>query len=278
MHDGRIGDLVTLNQTAAGEVALRRGELLRLRLVNACAARMLVLEFAGHRPRLIARDGHPCTPQELETHLELGPGMRADLLLRCDAAEARLPLLDHRNAAHPVELLSLVYAGAVATAAPGGETAALPANPLTPLDPAGALPLEILLAGGMMHGMGGGHAPAEGGAFWTINGQSMPHSPGTLHTAGSPPLLSLQLGRTYRLSVRNDSERWHPLHLHGMALLVLSENGQPAAGERWADTLLLAPRGSAEALFVADNPGLWMLHCHILQHQESGMAAVVAVA
>jgi FtsP/CotA-like multicopper oxidase with cupredoxin domain len=278
-HDGRIGPLVTLNDAAAGEVAVRQGELLRLRLVNACAARVLVLQFAGHRPRLIARDGQPCTPHEPEGGLvQLGPGMRADLLLRCDAAEARLPLLDHRNPAHPAELLALVYAGSVATAASGDEAASLPANPLTALDPGGAVPLEILLAGGMMHGMDDGHGMTGGAALWTINGQSMLHAQGQAHAAGTPPLFSLQLGRTYRLSVRNDSDRWHPLHLHGMAMRVLSENGRTVTGERWADTLLLEPQGSAEALFVADNPGLWMLHCHILQHQESGMAAVVAIA
>jgi FtsP/CotA-like multicopper oxidase with cupredoxin domain len=105
----------------------------------------------------------------------------------------------------------------------------------------------------------------------------MAHAPGASHS-GEAPLFSLALGRSYRMVVRNDSDWWHPLHLHGVAMLVVAENGVPAFGERWADTLLLAPRGTAEALFVADNPGLWMLHCHILQHQESGMAAVVAIA
>ena len=277
MHDGRVGELVTLNETAAGTVAVRRNELLRLRLVNACAARVLALEFAGHRPWIVAHDGQPTTPQQPPAgQILLGPGMRADLLLRCDAAADSLPVVDHRNPAHPVELLRLAYDGNVESVAAVGAPEPLPANPTRLPDASGAETLQVVLAGGMMQGMGGGH-DMQGGAIWTINGQSMVHSPGASHL-GEAPLFSLALGRSYRLVVRNESDRWHPLHLHGIAMLVVAENGQAAAGKRWADTLLLAPKGSAEALFVADNPGLWMLHCHILQHQESGMAAVVAIA
>ena len=43
-------------------------------------------------------------------------------------------------------------------------------------------------------------------------------------------------------------------------------------------TVLLPPRARAEVAFVADNPGNWMLHCHVLEHQASGMMAVVRVA
>jgi FtsP/CotA-like multicopper oxidase with cupredoxin domain len=45
-----------------------------------------------------------------------------------------------------------------------------------------------------------------------------------------------------------------------------------------ADTLLLLPGELAEVAFVADNPGDWMFHCHIIEHQESGMMGFVRVA
>jgi FtsP/CotA-like multicopper oxidase with cupredoxin domain len=45
-----------------------------------------------------------------------------------------------------------------------------------------------------------------------------------------------------------------------------------------ADTVLLDPDSRAEIAFVADNPGDWMLHCHVLEHQATGMMAVVRVA
>ncbi|HEX4885257.1 MAG TPA: multicopper oxidase domain-containing protein, partial [Casimicrobiaceae bacterium] len=45
-----------------------------------------------------------------------------------------------------------------------------------------------------------------------------------------------------------------------------------------ADTTLLPPRSRAEIAFVADNPGDWMLHCHVLEHQASGMMGTIRVA
>ena len=46
----------------------------------------------------------------------------------------------------------------------------------------------------------------------------------------------------------------------------------------WADTVLLGPKDRIEIAFVADNPGDWMLHCHIIEHQETGMMAYYRVA
>jgi FtsP/CotA-like multicopper oxidase with cupredoxin domain len=45
----------------------------------------------------------------------------------------------------------------------------------------------------------------------------------------------------------------------------------------WRDTVLMAPREKAEATFVADNPGDWMLHCHVLAHQAGGMMGTIRV-
>jgi len=57
-----------------------------------------------------------------------------------------------------------------------------------------------------------------------------------------------------------------------VAFRALSEPQQP-----WRDTALVAPGARAEFAFVADNPGDWMIHCHILEHQEAGMMAVMRI-
>lgn len=54
-------------------------------------------------------------------------------------------------------------------------------------------------------------------------------------------------------------------------------NGAAPLRDTWRDTLLMAPRSRATVAMVADNPGRWMLHCHIPEHQEAGMMAVVNV-
>jgi FtsP/CotA-like multicopper oxidase with cupredoxin domain len=69
----------------------------------------------------------------------------------------------------------------------------------------------------------------------------------------------------------NQTSWHHPIHLHGHVFRVLAK-------DHWADSVLLDPDSRAEIAFVADNPGDWMLHCHVLEHQASGMMALVRVA
>jgi FtsP/CotA-like multicopper oxidase with cupredoxin domain len=59
---------------------------------------------------------------------------------------------------------------------------------------------------------------------------------------------------------------------------VIRRNGRPTPHREWQDTVLTAPRETVEVAFVADNPGDWMIHCHILDHQAGGMSAVLRVA
>ncbi|MEX0752836.1 MAG: multicopper oxidase domain-containing protein [Xanthobacteraceae bacterium] len=56
-----------------------------------------------------------------------------------------------------------------------------------------------------------------------------------------------------------------------------AERRAPAPYREWLDTVLLDPRARAEIAFVADNPGDWMFHCHILEHQAGGMLGTIRV-
>jgi FtsP/CotA-like multicopper oxidase with cupredoxin domain len=79
------------------------------------------------------------------------------------------------------------------------------------------------------------------------------------------------------LALNNDTAWPHPMHLHGHAFRVISRNGRPTRHREWRDTILLGARERAEIAFAADNPGDWMFHCHILEHQEGGMMGVIRV-
>ena len=76
----------------------------------------------------------------------------------------------------------------------------------------------------------------------------------------------------------NETSWHHPIHLHGHVFRVVSVNGKQTLPRQWADTVLLDPDSRAVIAFVAENPGDWMLHCHVLEHQASGMMAVVHVS
>ena len=112
-----------------------------------------------------------------------------------------------------------------------------------------------------------------GRAVWAINGTSMT---GDGH-AGMPPLRVLEQGRSYVVTMRNETAWWHPMHLHGFSFRVLKRNGAAVPHSQWADTVLLAPRDTVELAFVADNPGDWMLHCHVTDHQTAGLMTVLRV-
>jgi len=123
----------------------------------------------------------------------------------------------------------------------------------------------------MMGGMG---MMGMGGAAWAINGMSMTGD----GQPGMPPLLEFQRGRTYVLALKNETAWWHPMHLHGHSFRVLSRNGAAIDDAIWGDTVLVEPRQTVEVAFVADNPGDWMLHCHVIDHQVAGMMTVLRVA
>ena len=91
-------------------------------------------------------------------------------------------------------------------------------------------------------------------------------------------MLELKQGRSYVLQLANKTAWWHPIHLHGHTFRVLTRDGAATRFREWRDTVLFPPRERVEIGFVADNPGAWMIHCHVLDHQNGGMMAVVEVA
>jgi FtsP/CotA-like multicopper oxidase with cupredoxin domain len=69
----------------------------------------------------------------------------------------------------------------------------------------------------------------------------------------------------------------HPIHLHGQRFLVLAQNEVPTGNLVWKDTALVPAGGTLDLLVEFSNPGDWMLHCHIAEHLEAGMHAMVTV-
>jgi FtsP/CotA-like multicopper oxidase with cupredoxin domain len=277
---GRVGNTVTLNGAITDEVPVRAGERVRLRLVNSSLARIMALRFEGHRPVVVAIDGQPCDPHEPDGgRVLLGPAMRIDLVIDMQGeAGRRYQVIDDFYDGLSYWLTKLVYEDKLPVRARSLEQPlSLPRNPLPEPDLIAAERHELRLQGGMMGGamvgMGGMRGMSHG-ASWAINGMSMT---GDGH-AGMHPLLTLQLGRSYVLTIRNDTAWWHPMHLHGLSFRVLGRNGLAVPHRQWADTVLAPPKESVEIAFVADNPGDWMLHCHVTDHQVSGMMTVLRVA
>jgi FtsP/CotA-like multicopper oxidase with cupredoxin domain len=69
----------------------------------------------------------------------------------------------------------------------------------------------------------------------------------------------------------------HPIHLHGQRMLVVSRDGVRTPNLVWKDTAIIPVGSTVDLLIDASNPGAWMLHCHIAEHLESDMMAVLRV-
>ena len=68
----------------------------------------------------------------------------------------------------------------------------------------------------------------------------------------------------------------HPLHLHGLAFRPMNSNKQ-VIRPHVSDTYLILPDEKVQLALVADNPGDWVFHCHIIEHQKTGMTSYVRV-
>jgi FtsP/CotA-like multicopper oxidase with cupredoxin domain len=276
---GRVGNAVTINGALATVEPVQAGERIRLRLVNSALARIMALRFEGHRPVIIAIDGQPCDPHEPDSdRILLGPAMRIDVVLDMIGEPGhRFRIIDDFYDDLAYTLVQLAY-----SEKPSERTAArgaiqpLPPNPIAKPDLTSAERHELALQGGMMSGgnMMGGMMGGMGGAIWSINGMSMTGD----GQADMQPLFTLKRNRTHLLTLRNETAWWHPMHLHGHSFLVVSRNGTPNPRREWSDTVLVPPKQTVDVAFVADNPGNWMLHCHVMDHQMMGLMTVIWVA
>ena len=297
-HAGRLGNTVTINGKVPDRWRVRAGERVRLRLVNAANARIFALDFTDHEPVIVALDGQPIAPHVPDGGLvTLGPAMRADVVLDMRARPgSRASVIDRFDDRRAYRLVDLSYADEPLRASTLDWPLDLPANPLPEPDTATAERHEIAFEGGMMgammadrmgrgagersegqsgrRGMMGGRSMTgmmHSGEVWTINGVAAEG-----HVM--EPMLTLKKGRTHVLAMTNVTAFHHPIHLHGHSFRVVSRDGRPTRHREWQDTVLMAPTERVEIAFVADNPGDWMFHCHVMEHQAAGMMGVVRVA
>jgi FtsP/CotA-like multicopper oxidase with cupredoxin domain len=237
----------------------------------------------GAEAAIIAVDGFSVGPLPLSSW-RMGMGMRIDLAIRLDRP-GRARLVDY-FAAEPVTLATFTATGH-APRATAFDPPALPAHglPEPDLDAAETLRFTFSASGAsaivsdpIVLPDGRVFDPADtlcltSRTFWAINRRSWAAE----GSAGLPqPLAELKLGRSYVVELVNTTPHAHPIHLHGFGAKVLDASRQARPVHR-ADTVLLGTKERIRLAVVADNPGDWMVHCHIVEHQETGMMGIVRV-
>ncbi len=112
-----------------------------------------------------------------------------------------------------------------------------------------------------------GFVKGRPGVWWAINGKLYPNV----------PMFVVAEGELVGMRVTNSTSEVHPMHLHGHSVLVTARNGVAATGSPWwTDSFDVQPGESYEIVFRAGNPGIWMDHCHNLDHARDGMVAHLA--
>jgi FtsP/CotA-like multicopper oxidase with cupredoxin domain len=287
-HAGRFGNLITVNGQYKPDIDVQPGERLRLRLINAAGARILSFDFRGLSGWWIARDGQPIEPTPLGGNsVYVPPGGRADVVLDIPAKSARDQVLDVIDATYRNQrnkLASFNVSGKQIRATPLAAPLRMVANPLAEPALDGAEVKVVRFEGGAMGGLrsatlNGQEMPlrqlAGKGVVWATNGKIWSSLE---EIARRDKLYDLEKGKSYVFRLQNRTAFPHPIHLHGHTFQVIANNGRKMKRPVWRDTVLVFPDEQVDIAFVADNPGDWLLHCHVLGHATAGMIAAVRVA
>ena len=255
---GRQGNVLLVNgQRAPLALRVAAGSRERWRFVNAANGRYFNLRIPGARLLVIGSDGGLLAqPYETETLL-VTPGERYDVLVAFDGRPGDAAALEtvHYDRGHdlpdpgPQELLRIAYGAAGAAPAPlpdaWGEAPRLPITDSTVVRP-------FVLAEYEQPGLP---------VLFTINGEQWPDS--------KP--VHVMRGDIEIWEVRNDAPMDHPFHLHGMFFQVLPQSGGAPTLDGWKDTVNVPQKSTIRFAVQYDPPGMWMFHCHILEHAELGM-------
>jgi multicopper oxidase len=229
------------------------GTRLRLRIINAGGDTAFRLALAGHRMTVTHTDGFPVQPVEVDALL-IGMGERYDVLVTlADGLFPLVALAEGKNAT----ALALIRTGTGSAPKPDVRARELDGRVATYADltPADSVRLadrkpdrtiRFELTGGMHR------------YNWAINGKAF-----------RPDLIEpIRSGERVQVAYVNTTEMWHPMHLHGHTFALTG------TGVR-KDTAIVLPKQTLSTVFDADNPGIWMLHCHNIYHAEAGMMTLL---
>ncbi|WP_405816497.1 multicopper oxidase family protein [Streptomyces sp. NBC_01390] len=262
---GDAGDVRYPHHLINGRVATdpdvytgKPGDKVRLRIINAGGDTAYRVALGGHKLTITHTDGFPVQHEEVDALL-VGMGERYDVLVTLgDGVFPLVALAEGKNAnglalvrtgsggkpsatVRPEELNGMIMAASQLRATDGVRLKSARTD----------ITHQIRLTGGM------------GKYNWAING-----TPFDMRNPEASPIV-VEEGRRVRLDFFNDTDMWHPMHLHGHTYQ-LGDSGPRK------DTAIVLPKKRLSVFFDADNPGQWMLHCHNAYHGEAGMMANVA--
>lgn len=276
---GTSGTVRSVNGEKTAVFKVPSSANVRLRFYNVDSTRISEIGFENAEAAIIAVDGNGLDPLPLVSW-RMGPAMRIDILLRTAPAGGSVRLVDF-FAKEPVVLAEFHSEG------PPKRSGAFEATPLkvmpfpkVDVNTAQVIPLVFsatatgeALAEFAKSDIEIGSLCLTKRTFWAINKQAWSSVD---HKDLGPPLAVLKSGQSYIFDLQNTTPHSHPIHIHGHTFEVMSSSMRHLPPHR-ADTILLRPNERVQAGIVGGQPGKWMFHCHIIDHQETGMMGYIEV-
>lgn len=263
---GTPGRVMTINGEMHPTYDVPAGGAIRVRLLNVDNTLVYDVTSTDSDAQIIAIDGNPIAqPRTLGNHL-IAPGMRLDLGVIAPSKAGGTVTFKHKNK-------PLVTLRAVTSKLKDRRLPTLPLNPIPAPDLENAETIRFAFEWNAnitpIHKDG-----KVNYNFWTMNRRSWEGmSKGNIPA----PLAKLELGKTYIFELANLTQYHHPIHIHGHTFTVLKSN-KKAITPFHTDTVLLGQNETVIAALVADNPGRWMYHCHIIEHLKTGFMGYVEVS
>ena len=268
---GTFGTVRTANWAGEPQYDAPAGGLVRLRVAVTDVTRIYRLDVDGADATVIAIDGNPVPSRFSLGELMIGPGQRLDLAVRMPDGEGSIATLKDTRGTNEKTIATLRAVGA-SLKRDLRDVPALAENPVPKADLSAAQHISVSLSATAETVAVDSICGTLGYSFWAINKVPWPgDTPDPI-----APLAELKLGRSYILDVENLTPHVHPIHLHGMSFTVLKSSTREVMPQV-TDTYLLNSDEKVQLALVADNPGDWVFHCHIIEHQKTGMTGYLRV-
>ncbi|RKE73306.1 multicopper oxidase family protein [Pseudorhodoplanes sinuspersici] len=254
--------LFTANGLRDLAIPARRGERIRLRLINATVNRLLPVSLSNQTAWVVAIDGQPAEPFiARDSQVVIAPGNRIDLFV--DIAEDvgdTVPIVIDSGGGQSVQIARFAIEGGASRNGSRGAPKSLPQNPLpSRIDLRNALRVQLAL--------GAAPLPAKPSVERKKISNPKTNNQGTnvswmpmdqLSSSLGAPLFSVRKDQPVVLTFANPGDQAYVIHVHGHTFRLL-DNLDDGWKPFWLDTLLVGPQQTARIAFVADLTGKWAI-------------------
>lgn len=250
---GRAYPFLLVNGRPAEDPAVfdvRRGDRVRLRVINAAADTAFRFAVADHRLTVTHSDGMPVEHVTVDT-VRIGMAERYDVIFQANGSGlSQIGLLPEGKAGLGRAVLRYVDSAGTVAPPPDLRPAEFEKRMLSYDDLIGTFPAKV----------------ARNSAPDKVFNMTLHHTDIRIDGLGKDDPIVVAKGDIVRFNIRNESGNWHPMHLHGHHFHLAN------AGRALKDTAVVRSKdGELSLEWHADNPGKWMFHCHNLYHNKDGM-------